>query len=129
MYAIIDISGEQVKVEQNQKILVNRIQAQEGEQIDIDQVLLIDNEGTVKVGTPVVENAQVSAKVLQHKKGEKVKIFKKKRRKGYQVLNGHRQALTELQIEAINENGSTQEEASTSESGNTQETSTSEGEN
>ncbi len=105
MYAIIDISGEQLKVQKDQTILVNHIDGKEGEQIDIDNVLFIENNGNIKIGDPVLKGASVSAKILQQTKGKKVNIFKRKRRKGYKVFNGHRQMLTELQIENILESG------------------------
>lgn len=101
MYAIVDIAGQQFKVSKDQKIYVHRLEAEEGSQVDFDKVMLVDNDGKVKVGTPVVENAKVSAKVLSHVKGDKVLVFKKKRRKGYKKLNGHRQFMTQIQIEEI----------------------------
>jgi len=101
MYAIIDIAGQQFKVEKEQKIFVHRLEEKEGAQVTFDKVLLIENEGDVKVGTPVVTGATVSAKILSHIKGDKVLVFKKKRRKGYQKLNGHRQFFTQVQIEDI----------------------------
>lgn len=101
MYAIVEIAGQQFKVEKDQKVFVHRLEQAEGEQIDFDKVLLVEDEGKVKVGKPVVKGAKVSAKVLEHLRGDKVKVFKKKRRKGYQVLNGHRQYLTKIQIEEI----------------------------
>lgn len=103
MYAIVDIAGQQFKVEKNQKVFVHRIDAKEGSSVDFDQVLLIDNDGKVQVGTPTVANIFVSAKVVNHLKGDKVKVFHKKRRKGYEKLNGHRQYMTELLIEDIKE--------------------------
>ncbi len=105
MYAIVDISGQQMKVEKDQKIYVNRLKDKEGSKIELDKVILIDNNGKVKVGSPTVDGAMVSAKVLDHVKGDKVKVFKKKRRKGYKKLNGHRQYLTSLLIEDILESG------------------------
>lgn len=101
MYAIVDIAGQQFKVEKNQKVFVHRIDAKEGSKVNFDQVLLVDNEGKVQVGTPTVANMVVAAKVVSHLKGDKVKVFKKKRRKGYQLLNGHRQHMTEILIEDI----------------------------
>jgi large subunit ribosomal protein L21 len=101
MYAIIDFNGFQYKVEKDAKLYVNRLEAAEGETFDIEKVLLVDIDGKVKVGTPVVKGAKVSAKVLEHLKGDKVIVFKKKRRKGYKVKNGHRQYLTQIQIEEI----------------------------
>ena len=102
MYAIVEIAGQQFKVEENQKIFVNRLNAEEGSKMEFDRVLLVDNDGSVKVGTPTVEGAKVSATVLSHLKGEKVIVFKKIRRKGYQKKNGHRQYLSQIKIEGIN---------------------------
>lgn len=101
MYAIVEIAGQQFKVEKDQKVFVHRLAQEEGVQIDVDKVLLVDQDGKVKIGTPVVKGAKVTAKVLSHLRGDKVKVFKKKRRKGYQTLNGHRQDLTQIQIEEI----------------------------
>ncbi len=101
MYAIVDIAGQQFKVEKDKKLYVHRLEGEEGSELDLDKVLLIDNEGKVKVGTPNIKNAVVKAKILSHLKGDKVLVFKKKRRKGYQKLNGHRQYLTRIQIEDI----------------------------
>jgi large subunit ribosomal protein L21 len=101
MYAIVDIAGQQFKVKQAQKLKVHRLEAEEGKHVELDRVLLVSDGKTVSVGTPVVEGARIAAKVLAHSKGDKVLVFKKKRRKGYQTLNGHRQALTEIWIEAI----------------------------
>ncbi|MBQ2912341.1 MAG: 50S ribosomal protein L21 [Bacteroidales bacterium] len=101
MYAIVDIAGQQFKVEAGKKIYVHRLQDEVGASISFEKVLLTDNEGAVKVGAPYVEGAVVKATVLDHVKGNKVLVFKKKRRKGYQKLNGHRQCLTQIQIESI----------------------------
>lgn len=101
MYAIVDIAGQQFKVEAGQKIYVHRLQDEVGTQVSFDKVLLTDNNGDVKVGVPYVSGASVTAKVLDHLKGNKVIVFKKKRRKGYDKKNGHRQYLTQLQIESI----------------------------
>jgi large subunit ribosomal protein L21 len=101
MYAIIEFAGQQLKVEKNAKLFVNRLDATEGDLIEIEKVLLIDNDGNVRIGTPLVEGVTVKAKVLEHLKGDKVIVFKKKRRKGYRVKNGHRQYLTQIQIEEI----------------------------
>jgi large subunit ribosomal protein L21 len=101
MYAIVDIAGQQFKVEKDQKIYVHRLEGQEGTQVTFDKVLLIDNDGDVKVGDPLVSGVSISAKILSHLKGDKVLVFKKKRRKGYQKLNGHRQFFTHVQIEDI----------------------------
>lgn len=102
MYAVVEILGQQFKVEKGTKLFVNRMASEEGSSVKLDRVLLVDNEGSVKVGAPTVDNASVSAKVIKHCKGETVLVFKKKRRKGYQTLNGHRQALTQIEIESIN---------------------------
>ncbi|NMB37646.1 MAG: 50S ribosomal protein L21 [Bacteroidales bacterium] len=101
MYAIVDIAGQQFKVEEGRKIYVHRLAADVGASVDFDKVLLTDNDGEVRVGTPYVEGAVVKATVLDHLKGDKVIVFKKKRRKGYQKKNGHRQYLTQIQIETI----------------------------
>jgi len=100
MFAIVEIAGQQFKVEEGQKIYTHRLKAQEGETITFDKILLVDNNGTVNIGNPTI-NGKVSAKVLKHLKGEKILVFKKKRRKGYQKLNGHRQLLSYIQIEKI----------------------------
>jgi large subunit ribosomal protein L21 len=104
MYAIVDIAGQQFKVEKDQKIYVHRLENEEGSVVDFNRVLLIDDDGKIQVGVPTVKNAVVTAKVISHMKGDKVKIFKKKRRKGYKVLNGHRQFFTELVVQGIAEN-------------------------
>jgi len=101
MYAILDIEGQQFKVEENKNIFVHRQQEEEGSSIEFDNVLLLDNDGDVKVGTPTVDGAKVTAKVVAHPRGKKVTVFKKKRRKGYQKSNGHRDYLTQLKIEEI----------------------------
>ena len=101
MYAIVDIAGQQFKVEKDSKIYVHRLEGEEGSELDLAKVLLVDNDGTVVIGTPNVENTVVKAKILSHLRGDKVLVFKKKRRKGYQKCNGHRQYLTRIQIEDI----------------------------
>ena len=101
MYAIVEIAGQQFKVEKDQQIFVHRLDTEEGSKIDFDKVLLLDDSGTVNVGAPVITGARVTAKVLEHLKGDKVIVFKKKRRKGYKVKNGHRQYLTKLEILTI----------------------------
>ena len=103
MNAIVKISGKQFKVAKDTKLFVNRIDAKEGSKVSFDDVLLIDNGSKVIVGNPVVKDASVEAKVLKHLKDDKVIVFKKKRRKGYRVKNGHRQALTEIIIEKVTE--------------------------
>ena len=105
MYAIVEIAGQQFKVEKDQQLYVHRLEAKEGSKVDFDKVLLIDNNGKVNVGAPAIDGAKVTAKVLQHLKGDKVIVFKKKRRKGYKKKNGHRQYLSQIQIEAIAEKG------------------------
>ncbi len=102
MYAIVNIAGQQFKVQENAPVFVHRLDANEGDTVNFDQVLLVENNGSVTVGVPTVSGASVSAKVLAHVKGDKVLIFKKKRRKGYQKLNGHRQSFTKIQIDKIN---------------------------
>lgn len=101
MYAIIDFGGFQYKVEKGYKLYVNQLEQNVGDTFDIERVLLIDNDGDVKVGTPTVEGAKVTAKVLEHDRGETVLVFKKNRRKGYRKLNGHRQYVTRIVIEEI----------------------------
>ena len=101
MYAIVDIAGQQFKVEAGKQIFVNRQAAEVGSALEFDKVLLLDNEGKVKVGAPYVKGVNVKTTVLEHCKADKVIIFKKKRRKGYQKKNGHRQYLTKIQIEEI----------------------------
>lgn len=101
MYAIVEIAGQQFKVTNGQYIFVNRLQEEEGSKVSFDKVLLIDNEGAVKVGTPTVDGAKVEATIQEHLKGKKVIVFKKKRRKGYQTMNGHRQYLSKVVIDNI----------------------------
>jgi large subunit ribosomal protein L21 len=105
MYAIVDIAGQQFKVEKDQKLYVHRLEVEEGKKVSFQKVLLIDTGNKVSVGNPVVKGASVDAKVISHMKADKVLVFKKKRRKGYQKLNGHRQYMTQIQIEAISETG------------------------
>lgn len=101
MYAIVNIAGQQFKVEKDQQIIVHRLKTEEGKNVDFNEVVLIDDKGKVKVGAPLVKGASISAKVISHLRGDKVIIFKKKRRKGYQKQTGHRQDLTKIQIESI----------------------------
>lgn len=105
MYAIVDVAGQQFKVEEGKKIFVHRLSQDQGETVELDKVLLIDLDGKVIVGEPIINGALVTAKVVEHMRGDKVKVFKKKRRKGYQKLSGHRQDLTQLEIESISEKG------------------------
>jgi large subunit ribosomal protein L21 len=101
MYAIVEIAGQQFKVEKDKKLFVHHLEAEAGDSVDFEKVLLVDNDGKVAVGTPTVEGAKVTAKVLEHLKGDKVIVFKKKRRKGYKKMNGHRQQYTQIQVETI----------------------------
>jgi len=105
MYAIVNIAGQQYKVEKDQKIFVHRLEGKEGEAMNFDEVLLIDNDKNVLVGEPVVKGARIVGKVISHPRADKVKVFKKKRRKGYKVQKGHRQYMTEIQIQEIIEKG------------------------
>ena len=101
MYAIVEIAGQQFKVQKDQKLYVHRLEGNPGDAIAFDKVLLTDDDGTVKVGTPVVKGAKVNAKILEHLKDDKVIIYKKKRRKTYEKTQGHRQSLTQISIESI----------------------------
>lgn len=101
MYAIVEIAGQQFKVSKDQKIFVHRLEGETGTQVEFDKVMLIDDNDKITVGNPVVSNAKIEAKILSHLKGDKVMVFKKKRRKGYQKMNGHRQSFTQIQIENI----------------------------
>ena len=101
MYAIVDIAGQQFKVSKDQRLKVHRLEAEEGKVLELDRVLLVSNGSNVTVGTPIVDGARVAAQVMAHSKGDKVLVFHKKRRKGYQKMNGHRQALTELLVLGI----------------------------
>jgi len=101
MYAIVEIAGQQYKVEKDQKIYTHRLAGEEGTEVTFDKVLLTDNDGNVTVGSPTVDGASVKAKIVEHLKDDKVIVFKKKRRKGYRVKNGHRQALTQIEISEI----------------------------
>jgi large subunit ribosomal protein L21 len=111
MYAIVEIAGQQFKVSKDLKVYVNRLADKEGEAISFAKVLLLDDAGTITLGAPAVEGASVEAKVLQHLKGDKVIVFKKKRRKGYKKRNGHRQYLTQIQISGITIPGAKKEKA------------------
>ena len=101
MYAIVEIAGQQFKVEKDQRYFVHQLEGKAGSNVTFDQVLLLDDNGKVSVGAPAVNGVQVTAKIVQHLKGDKVIVFKKKRRKGYAVKNGHRQRLTEISIQEI----------------------------
>ena len=101
MFAIVEIAGQQFKVAKDQKVFVHRLAAAEGKKVSFDTVLMLSDQGKVTVGAPAIDGAQVGAKVIKHLKGDKVIVFKKKRRKGYRVKNGHRQSLTQIVIESI----------------------------
>ncbi len=101
MYAIVEIAGQQFKVQKNQRVYVHRLEASEGSNLEFDKVLLTDSDGKIVVGNPTVDGVRVAAQVLQHLQGDKVLVFKKKRRKGYQKMNGHRQALSEILVQDI----------------------------
>ena len=103
MYAIVEIAGQQFKVAKDQRLFVHRLQDKEGAKVSFDKVFLLDDGKKVTLGAPAITGASVKAKVLGHLKGDKVIVFKKKRRKGYRVKNGHRQSLTQLVVEQINE--------------------------
>jgi len=101
MYAIVEIAGQQFKIKKDQKIFVNRLVQEEGAEVEFEKVLLKADGEKVEVGAPVVDGAKVKAKILAHVKADKVLVFKKKRRKGYQKMNGHRQPMTQIQIEEL----------------------------
>lgn len=101
MYAIVEIAGQQFKVEKGRKIFTNRLEGDANAELAFDKVLLVDNGGKITVGAPTVAGAKVKATILEHLKGEKVIVFKKKRRKGYKKKNGHRQYLTKIEIKDI----------------------------
>ena len=103
MYAVVEIQGSQFKVSKDQKLYVNRIDAKEGSKVSFDKVLLVDDGKKVQIGKPSLSGTSVEAKVVSHLKDDKVIVFKKKRRKGYKVKNGHRQPITEIIIQDINE--------------------------
>ncbi|MGI8892460.1 MAG: 50S ribosomal protein L21 [Bacteroidia bacterium] len=110
MFAIVKIGGHQFKVEKDMFLYVNKLDGKEGSNVDFSEVLFLDNNGKVSNGKSSLEGATVSAKILEHLKGDKVVVFKKKRRKGYKKLNGHRQSLTKIQISGISEKGSKKSE-------------------
>jgi large subunit ribosomal protein L21 len=105
MYAIVSIAGQQFKVEKGKKVFVHRLPGEIGDDVTFDKVLLVSNEEKVNVGTPYLSDAVVLAQIVSHLRGDKVLVFKKKRRKTYQKLNGHRQDFTEILIEDISETG------------------------
>ena len=105
MYAIVEIAGQQFKVAKDQKVFVHRLPGEEGDSISFDKILLTGDGDNITLGAPAIDGASVGAKITRHLKGDKVIVFKKKRRKGYRVKNGHRQALTEIIIENITAKG------------------------
>ena len=107
MYAIVNVAGQQFKVTKDQKIFVHRLDGEEGDKVEFDKVLLIDNDDKVEVGEPVIKGALIRGKILEHMRGDTVKVFKKKRRKGYKVLKGHREYLSHILIDEIIEKGAT----------------------
>jgi large subunit ribosomal protein L21 len=113
MYAIVEIAGQQFKVSKDLKVYVHRLANEEGSKVSFDKVYLLDDNGSITIGAPAIEGASVEAKVLQHLKGDKVIVFKKKRRKGYKKRNGHRQYLTQIVIEGITASGAKKEAVAT----------------
>lgn len=101
MYAIVEIAGQQFKVQKDQKVYVHRLDAEAGSKLTFENVLLHDNDGKITIGAPTIEGAKITAEVIDHVKGDKVIIFKKKRRKGYAKKNGHRQQFTSIKITGI----------------------------
>ena len=114
MYAVVEIQGSQFKVAKDQKLYVNKIDAKEGSKVSFDNVLLVDDGTKVQVGKPILSGASVEAKIISHLKDDKVIVFKKKRRKGYKVKNGHRQSITEIVIQGINDKKSSPKKDSSS---------------
>jgi large subunit ribosomal protein L21 len=110
MYAIVEIAGQQFKVERGNKVYVHRLEANEGAKIEFDKVLLLDNDGKISVGNPTVDGAKVAATVIEHLKGDKVHVFKKKRRKTYQKWNNHRQSYTQILVQGVLAKGDTLKE-------------------
>jgi large subunit ribosomal protein L21 len=105
MYAIVEIAGQQFKVEEGKKIFVHRLEAENEKEIEFDQVLLIEDKGKIIIGEPTIKDAVVEGKVVDHVRGDKVIVFKKKRKKGYRIKNGHRQNFTQVEILSIREQG------------------------
>lgn len=101
MYAIVEIAGQQFKVAEDEKVYVHRLKEAEGSQVVFDKVMLLKDDNQITIGAPVIQGVEVSAKILSHLKGDKITVFKKKRRKGYKKKNGHRQYLSQIQIERI----------------------------
>jgi large subunit ribosomal protein L21 len=103
MYAIVEIAGQQFKVEEGKKIFVHRLEEENGNKVEFDQVLLIEDNGKIIIGEPVIKDALIEGKVLDQLRGDKVIVFKKKRKKGYRIKNGHRQYFTQVEIVSIKE--------------------------
>jgi large subunit ribosomal protein L21 len=103
MYAIVEVAGQQFKVEEGKKIFVHRLDIENEKEIEFDQVLLIEDEGKVIIGEPTIKDAIVEGKIIDHVRGDKVIVFKKKRKKGYRIRNGHRQNFTRVEIISIKE--------------------------
>lgn len=115
MYAVVNIAGQQFKVQKDQQIFVHRLNNKEGDKVTFDEVLLVDDNGKISVGAPAVDGASITGKVIEHLKGDKVIVFKKKRRKGYQTRNGHRQLFTKVAIEGISLGGGAKKAAKAAE--------------
>jgi large subunit ribosomal protein L21 len=111
MYAIVEIAGQQFKVEEGKKIFVHRLEHEDGKKVEFDQVLLIEDEGKVVIGEPIIKNAIVEGKILEQLRGDKVIVFKKKRKKGFRIKNGHRQYFTQIEIVSIKEKGAAKKTA------------------
>jgi large subunit ribosomal protein L21 len=111
MYAIVEIAGQQFKVEEGKKIFVHRLEAEDGAQINFDKVLLIEDEGKITIGEPVIKDAKVEGIIVNKVRGDKVIVFKKKRKKGYRIKNGHRQNFTQVEIVSINGKSSPKKQA------------------
>jgi len=101
MFAIVEIAGQQFKVTEGQELFVHRLDANEGDNVSFDKIYLTEKEGATTIGTPTVKSAKVDATVLSHVRGDKVIVFKKKRRKGYRKKNGHRQSFTKIKIDSV----------------------------
>ena len=102
MYAIVEIAGQQFKVEPGKKIFVHRFEVQEGKKVEIGKVLLLEDDGVITIGDPIIKDAVIEGTVVDHVRGDKVIVFKKKRKKGYRIKNGHRQNFTQVEILSIN---------------------------
>jgi large subunit ribosomal protein L21 len=109
MYAIVEIAGQQFKVEKNDEIFVHRLEGEPGTKVEFNDILLVDHDGKISIGTPHVEGSKISGKILEHARGDKVIVFKKKRRKGFQKETGHRQDFSKILIENITLKGAAKE--------------------